>query len=144
MANYNCAIRTNYFNVKNAETFEAFMSRVYGSEESVEVWSKTDEDGRTKYAFGCYGGIAGLCDVDEDPDEIDDSAYDAFINGLQEHVAENDAVIIFEVGNENLRYVVGSAEIITSNDCKYISIQDLATKQTAEMLQNPEWKTQCD
>ena len=45
---------------------------------------------------------------------------------------------------ENLRYVVGSAEIITSNDCKYISIQDLATKQTAEMLQNPEWKTQCD
>ena len=118
MANYNCAIRTNYFNVKNAEAFEAFMSRVYGSEESVEVWSKTDE--------------------------IDDSAYDAFINGLQEHVAENDAVIIFEVGNENLRYVVGSAEIITSNDCKYISIQDLATKQTAEMLQNPEWKTQCD
>lgn len=30
MANYNCAIRTNYFRVKDADKFKAFMSDVYG------------------------------------------------------------------------------------------------------------------
>lgn len=37
MANYRCAIRTNYFRVKNEEEFIALMDRVYGYEDSVDV-----------------------------------------------------------------------------------------------------------
>lgn len=70
--------------------------------------------------------------------------YDEFIDGLQECVADDDAIIIFESGNEKLRYVVGSATIITSKDYEYISITHTASKRAAELLNNSEWTTQCE
>lgn len=52
--------------------------------------------------FGTYGSIAGLANASEDEEEFcDDTAYDEFINGLQECVADDDAVIILEAGNES-------------------------------------------
>ena len=44
MANYNCAIRTNYFRVKDADKFKAFMSDVYSSEDEIEVFEETCEE----------------------------------------------------------------------------------------------------
>lgn len=140
MANYCCAIRTNYFHVKSADKFRKDMSRVYGCEDTVELWEETDKEGNLVFGFGCYGGISGLRNTDDDDD---DDSYDVFIDMLQENVAENDAVIIFESGNEKLRYLIGSAEIITSKDFKRISIDDEAAKLAAQMLQNPGWCTVC-
>ena len=48
MANYCCATRTNYFRVKDPESFKSFMYTVYGSEEPVDVWEETDRSGETK------------------------------------------------------------------------------------------------
>lgn len=141
MANYCCAIRTNYFHVKDADKFRKDMGRVYGCEDTVEVWEDTDKEGNLVFGFGCYGGISGLRNTEDDDD---DDSYDAFIDMLQENVAENDAVIIFESGNEKLRYLIGSAEIITSKDFNRISIDGEAAKLAAKMLQNPEWRTVCD
>lgn len=142
MANYCCAIRTNYFHVKDDEAFRTLMNRVYGCEDSVELWEKKDKDGRTVFGFGVYGGISGLKDSDDD-DIDDDSSYEDFIDSLQESVADDDAIIILESGNEKLRCVIGSATIITSSGYKYLDIINLATKQAGEMLNNPAWKTQC-
>ena len=121
MANYCCAIRTNYFHVKDADEFRKNMSRVYGCEDAVDLWEDEDADGNLVFGFGCYNGISGL----------------------QKSVADDDAVIIFESGNEKLRYIVGSAEIITSKDFKRICIDDEAKQMAAKMIQNPGWRTVC-
>lgn len=142
MANYCCTIRTNYFHVKDDETFRTLMNRVYGCEDNVELWEEKDKDGRTIFGFGVYGGISGLRDSGDDID--DDSSYDDFIDCLQEAVADDDAIIILESGNEKMRYVVGSATIITSSDYKYMDITSLAMKQAMEMLHNPSWQTRCE
>ena len=89
-----------------------------------------------------YGGIAGLADLDDE--DIDSSSYDDFIDALQEVVADDDSIIIFESGNEKMRYVIGSATIITSSECEYIDIRDVATDMAAKMLKNPSWKTKCE
>lgn len=140
MANYCCTIRTNYFHVKDENAFRTFMNRVYGCEDNIELWEEKDEDGRAVFGFGVYGGISGIRDQDDD----EDSSYDDFIDKLQESVADDDAVIILESGNEKMRYVVGSATIVTSSDYKYSDIADIAVKQAGEMLHNPLWKTRCD
>ena len=140
MANYHCAIRTNYFHVKDSELFRQFMSRVYGADGSVELWEEKDDGGQTVFGFGCYGGISGLRDA---PD-IDEAGYDAFVCGLQQHIREDDAVILLESGREKLCYLVGSAEIITCGAHEYLDISDLAQARAATMLGNPEWQTQFD
>ena len=47
---------------------------------------------------------------------------------------ENDVVIIMESGHEKLRYVTGSAFIITSNDTKYLDMETLALEAIEKML----------
>ena len=132
MANYNCAVRTNYFHVKDLDVFMDLMNRTVGSEDEVELLEEADQDGNPIYAFGCYGGIAGL--PNESDNEIDDDSYDRFTDGLQKCVSENDAVIIMESGHEKLRYVTGSAFIITSNDTKYLDVETLALEAIKKMV----------
>ena len=132
MANYNCVVRTNYFHVKDMDAFLDLMNRTVGSEDGGELWEETDQDGNPIYAFGCYGGIAGL--PNESDDEIDDDSYDRFTDELQKCVAENDAVIIMESGHEKLRYVTGSAFIITSSATKYLDMETVALDATEKML----------
>lgn len=145
MANYHCAIRTNYFHVKDSGLFRQFISRVYRADGSVELWETRDANGQIMFGFGCYGGISGLRDAAEDTSEkISETAYDEFISGLQQHVREDDAVIILEAGQEKLCYLVGSAEIITCNGHEYLDISDLAQTRASAMLGNPGWQTQFD
>ena len=115
------------------------MEQVYGSEDAVEVWKKQDDEGNTTFGFGCYGGIAGIRDTDDD--DLEETAFDRFLEKLQQCVAENDAVIILEAGNEKMRYVVGTALILTNKTCEYLDIAELAEKRAAELLAIPSWKT---
>lgn len=61
-----------------------------------------------------------------------------------EHVAEDDAVIIMESGNEKLRYVTGCATIITSKGVDGVDVVDIAIQKARELLGNPTWDSQCD
>ena len=47
----------------------------------------------------------------------------------------------FEAGNEKLRYLVGSADVITSKRYTYMRIEDLAVSEAAKMLNNPKFFT---
>lgn len=142
MANYLCTIRTNYFHVKDNESFEEFMTHVYA--EDLNIFTGTDSKGNKTYGFGGYGYINGYFDNEEDADEAWDHAYDRFIEGLQKHVAEDDAILIFEAGNEKLRYVVGSVSVITSDGYKYKEITDIGLATAREMLGNSNYETQCE
>ena len=145
MAEYTCTTRTNYFHVKAPVSFRAFMGRVYGSVDFISLWQEQDDTGDPVFGFGTHGAISGLKNVDADDDDtLDESAYDEFIRGLQEHVAGNDAVILLEAGYEKLNYVTGSATILTSSDYAHIDLADVAAKKASEMLGNPGWQTKCD
>ena len=145
MANYCCAIRTNYFCVKDEEKFRELMARVHGCEDDIRVWERKVSNGKTMFGFGLYGEIAGVKHArEDDDDEFDDTSYGEFISGLQSCVADHDAIIIMEAGNEKLRYVLGSATIITSRSCEYISIDRLAVSRASEMLGVERWSTKCE
>ena len=144
MANYCCAYRTNYFKVKDNEKFKEFMTHVYA--EDLEVFHKKDENGNELYGFGGYGGISGYFNNEneyEDSDEAWDNAYDNLIDGLAKQVAENDAILLFEVGNEKLRYVVGSVAVITSKGYEYRDITNVGVEIAKQMLNNPNYDTRC-
>ena len=133
MANYCCAIRSNYFRVKDEEKFRELMSHVYGSEDEISLFEEV-LDNQKFFGFGLYGSIAGLCNENEDED----------VDALQECVADDDAVIILESGNEKLRYIIGGATIITSKSSEYVDITSVAKDKAAKMLNNPNWQTRCE
>ena len=49
-----------------------------------------------------------------------------------------------ESGNEKMRYVIGSATIITSKVHKYLDITSIAVEEAAILLHNPKWRTKCE
>lgn len=136
MANYVSTTRTNYFHVKDAEAFRAFMDNVSGDD--LELWDEKDDKGDTVFAFGCEGSIYGIQNEDENDD------YDLFIKNLQEYIADNDAVILTEAGHEKLRYVTGFATVITSKGIQFLNLDDMALSKAREMLGNPGFSTQMD
>lgn len=147
MADYACVLRSNYFHVKDEESFRAFMNTVSG--EDLHLWEEKDEkDGSTLFGFGCYGSIYGVTgyedDENEEYEENEDESYTLFLKGLQEYIADNDAVIICEAGNEKLRYVTGFATVITSDGIETISIDELAISKAREMLKNSDYNTKMD
>lgn len=144
MADYSCSIRTNYFRVKDEDKFRQIMSRVYGEYGTVTLWDQTDSKGNTKFGFGTYGSIRGWYENDSSFEEEGVLAYDDFIHKLQECVADDDAIIILESGGENLRYLTGTADIITSDGYDYINIIDLAISRAREMSPKLKyWETEC-
>lgn len=105
---------------------------------------KVDESGRITFSFGTYGPIFGYVNgADEENEDFDaDIAYDAFVNGLQRYVAEDDAVIIAEAGNEKLRSVVGTVLVITNSDTKYLDIWEIAVETARKILKNVNYNTE--
>lgn len=104
-----------------------------------------DGNGNLLFGFGVRGGISGLRSAASDEDEdLDENAYDEFIDGLRKQVAEDDAIIILEAGKEAMRYVVGQATIITSKGTEYLNIARLAQARAAAMLGNSDWHTKCE
>lgn len=142
MANYYSSTRTNYFRVKDPDAFKSFMMNVYATEDNVEVWEEIKSSG-TYFGFGCYGSIMGV-PVESDDGELEDFDYEEFISGLSEHVADDDAILIMEVGNEKLRYLVGEVVIVTSKGSEYMNMTTTAAEIAAKMLGNENWKTKCE
>ena len=146
MANYYAKTRTNYFRVKDAEKFKEYMNtRIGVNEDKIELWEKVMPDGTKLYGFGCYGNILGE-KVNQESEDIEELEYDYddFCNSLAEFVADDDAIIITEIGNEKLRYLTGYSTIITSKEITCLSLSQMAAHKAAEVLKNPSWQTQME
>ena len=145
MAEYTCTTRTNYFHVKDPVSFRDFMGRVHGSVDFITLLQEQDDEGKPVFGFGTHGAISGLKNAEADDDDtLDESAYDGFIRGLQEHVAEDDAVILLEAGHKKLRYVTGAATILTNTGHEHLDLAAMAVSRASELLGNPDWRTKCD
>ena len=138
MANYECAVRTNYFHVKDEIAFKELMGKVVCSEDGLDIFERKDEKGMTMYGFGCYSSIMGIATEGEDKEEY---SYDKFIDELQKNVEPSDAIIIFEAGHEKLRSIGLYADIITSEGYNMLNLEHMAVESAKNMLKNPDWET---
>lgn len=138
MANYECVIRTNYFHVKDEDQFRALMDVV--SADSLEFWEKKDENGSPVFAFGSIGPVYGIPHLIEGGEsEADEESYDELLYQLKDLVAEGEAVIIMEAGHEKLKYVTGTATVITSRAVVYIDLDKAACESARGLLDNPDY-----
>ena len=146
MANYISSTKTNDFRVTDLDKFNELMNRC-SSEDELEVWKTTQEDGSIKVGFGVYGTFDGLMnnglnEDDDDYEEYDpDVAHDLFVAELQKLIAPDDACIIINTGWEKLRYVGGNALVITNKETYNINLHRQAIHKAGELLGNPNYDT---
>lgn len=147
MANYNCATRTNYFEVKDAEALKSLIAKTHSGEDKISIFTRTDkETGKTLYGFGCYSSIDGIPSPqkNEKSKELGDDLeldHELFVKELQKIVADDDAIIITEAGNEKLRYVCGDSTIITAKEVRTIDLKNAAKVAAKQMLNNKDWSS---
>lgn len=141
MANYECHTRTNYFHVKDVEQFKELMAHTYGSDGVVELWEKTDDEDNPIFAFGCSGAVSIVKNTHSGDIKAE---YDEFIDALQGCVEDGDAIIIMQSGHDELKYLTGLALVITHDTYEELSISEIACEKAAEMLENPDWDTECE
>jgi hypothetical protein len=139
MANYYATIRTNYFSVTDEEKFR----RIIGScsaEDDILIFDS--EDGTGKVGFACMGSIYGIPPTEDEDDT--ESDLDAFYDALQAIIAEDDAIIITEVGYEKLRCLIGHCTVITWNEIQYIDVRNKAVELAGTLLNNKSFSTRMD
>ena len=126
MSTYHSITRTNYFKVKDRETFLEFFQKVSTESGIPHLWSR-DNNGEIEYAFGSEGEFYYEGTPLHDSD---------FATQMQKVIPENEAVVLEEIGNEKLRYLNASAIIITSNDCVRMDFLDVLIGKTKSILQD--------
>ena len=135
MANYEATVRTNFFSVKNPTALKELIDSIE-AEDTVSLFTHELPDGSMQYGFGCYGSLFGIQDNED--------GLHAFYEALQKLVCENDAILIFEIGYEKLRYVVGCCTVITSTDMQCVDIRQQALDLAAKLLNSPNYNTRLD
>lgn len=129
MANYCCAVRSSYFYVTDEEKYKELMEHIITSEDFLDCWDEKKDDGRIAHAFGGYSQIIGYVDdleaynngeSDVGPD------YGYFLQKLSEIIAPGSACVIFQAGNEKLRYVNGFVDVVMHNEVRYESLESIA------------------
>lgn len=97
-----------------------------------------------------------VCDAIEKEDEyeihtcneesdviLDDDCMLEFYQELQKILPDQEAMILMEVGNEKLRYVVGLATIVTNKEIRFVNMEDVALKTVKSMI-GEDFTTQID
>ncbi len=121
MANYNASLRSNYFHVKDTAAFEEWLTNVSND----EITMSTDiTDGSV--------GFLGYCSIphcDDDGEDID------FWGDLAAHLVTDDVAIVFEIGSEKLRYLVGRATAVChTGETTEIDLKDIYRQAQDEFL----------
>ena len=110
--------RSNYIKVKDEDKFL----------EVIEDWNcqhiETMIHGEKLHGFISENGLPTYCQSKEDEGDEDYSS-DAFIDELIQLIAEDEVLVITEVGNENMRYLHGWAMAVDSKgEYKSINLND--------------------
>jgi hypothetical protein len=140
MANYYSMCRTNYFSVTDRARFEEIMSNLSG-EGDIAFHEHDTKNG--KFMFYCDGNLTGYIVNPDDEDEYD-RAYDNMLEALQEIIPTGEAMILTEIGNEKMRYLLGVAYIITNKKIESVCLHDIAIEKARKMLHNPNFETAMD
>ena len=125
MANFTGKARTSYFQVKDAIAFRKKVEEHFG--EIVRLVEETRGDEDTPYFAILGSGHDGLISLlAEYEGEEEECEYDSAYHLLQDHVHPDWAIIMHEIGSEKMRYLVGCATFITSDEVVHRSFEDAA------------------
>ena len=138
MANYCGKVRTNYFGVKDKEKFKELTSNLE-SEDNILI----EQNKEGKWSIASYASIDYLLNYSEDKEDCEYD-LDAFFESMKECIADGDAMIWTEIGNEKLRYFAAFSVVVTSKDISGVSLEDCALNIAKDLLKNDNFKTQMD
>lgn len=130
MADYCGVIRTNYFEVTDEAVFRRIVGKYFNP--TVSVYEKVQPGSAKLFAFGCYASLDRL--AIEDDGDVD--AIALFFSELQEVLRDGHSIMIFESGNEKLRYIIGRVIVITKQDILAVDLGDQALWLARKMLGN--------
>lgn len=124
MANYYEKARTNYFRVKNPDSFNEFVSRF----NSIEVVPHSPDDGSIAILFDEEAGVpSSYYDNDGNDVEID------FIEELATYLTDDSILVVVGVGSEKYCYLSGFATAMNNKgesvNINLGEIYDLAEKK---------------
>jgi len=105
MANYTATTRSNYFRVKDAKAFTAWCHH-----RAIEFWIEMRPESPAD-DFYAISADTGDCCGWPTYDPAADDEFD-FAGELAEHLDPRDVAILFEVGAEKLRYLIGVAKAV--------------------------------
>ena len=134
MANYYGKVRTNYFGVKNEEKFKELTSKLE-AEDNILI----EQNSEGKWSIASYSSI-DYCE-NEDCCDYD---LDEFFEKMKECIADGDAMIWTEIGNENLRYFVAYSTVVTSKEIVHVVLEKCALDIAKDLLSNDDFETQMD
>lgn len=124
--------------VTDEDKLRALIEKINSSGKEVQLWDRTLSDGSNKmFAFGAYNDVQDYYEED-----IDD--YVPIYKELQDILPADEAILIFEAGNEKLRYVNGYVTIITANNIEHRSIRDMGIDVARELLGDKDFTTHCE
>lgn len=117
--NYYGKMRTNWFRITDEKKLLELLDKLEGEELNIRRESDF-------VCITCWGQIY----FDEEP--IGDSS---FYNQIQAIIAEDDAMVVTEIGSEGLRYFCAYADIITKKEITYVDLEQQVLFKVAELLE---------
>ena len=107
MANYNSYTTSNWFKVKDIDSFKDELERVNGT----DFFNIRDNS----VAVAIYGSLYST--IDENGDE--EFSEDDYYNLIKKHIEDGEKVFVSSVGYEKLKYFGADCAIITNEKIEF-------------------------
>ena len=104
MANFEEKVTSNFFKVKDPKLF---INEI--EEKEIECFFERKYNDNERFAIVSYDGLI-----------TEDFEYDDFIKLIQNHIYDDEIVVIKSIGNEALRYLTADATIVSKEKVEYI------------------------
>ena len=104
MANFEEKVTSNFFKVKDPKLF---INEI--EEKQIECFFERKYNDNERFAIVSYDGLV-----------TEDFEYDDFIKLIQNHIYDDEIVVIKSIGNEALRYLTADATIVSKEKVEYI------------------------
>lgn len=104
MANFEEKVTSNFFKVKDPKLF---INEI--EEKQIECFFERKYNDNERFAIVSYDGLI-----------TEDFEYDDFIKLIQNHIYDDEIVVIKSIGNEKLRYLTADATIVSKEKVEYI------------------------
>ena len=109
MANFEEKVTSNFFKVKDSKLF---INEI--EEKEIECFFERKYNDNERFAIVSYDGLVAVDAYGEDFE------YDDFIKLIQNHIYDDEIVVIKSIGNEALRYLTADATIVSKEKVEYI------------------------
>ena len=114
MANFEEKVTSNFFKVKDSKLF---INEI--EEKQIECFFEQKHDDNERFAVVSYDGLMTVDKYGEDFE------YDDFIKLIQNHIYDDEIVVIKSIGNEALRYLTADVAIVSKEKVEYIEFNKI-------------------